>query len=143
MMADNPTTTNRAASLRNRLRVFNKYVTNPLMLPLAGRRHWYASVVLHTGRRTGKAYATPVVAEQVPGGFLIPLPYGTRVDWLRNVQHTDRATIQYRGRSYDVTAPEIIDAATAGPRLSPRRRRQFQRFGIDAFVAVQLTRADS
>ncbi|HUH69305.1 MAG TPA: nitroreductase, partial [Mycobacterium sp.] len=55
------------------------------MLRLAGRKHWYASAIRHAGRRSGKQYATPVVADRVADGFVIPLPYGTRVDWLQNV----------------------------------------------------------
>jgi undecaprenyl-diphosphatase len=137
-MTDDPTRTHPPASVRDRVRVLNKYVTNPLMMPLAGRKHWYASVIRHVGRRTGAIYATPVVAELIAGGFIIPLPYGTRVDWLRNVQHNGTATIRYKGCTYDVTAPEIIDAATAAPLLSPARRRQFQRFGIDRFVELRL-----
>lgn len=65
------------------MRTFNKYVLNPPMRLPAGRKHWYASVIRHIGRRSGKAYATPVVAERVPDGFVIPLPYGADVDWLR------------------------------------------------------------
>ncbi|WP_458682756.1 PNPOx family protein [Prescottella equi] len=130
-------------SVRDIVRVFNKYVTNPLMMRLAGRKYWYASVIRHTGRRTGKTYDTPVVADPVTGGFIIPLPYGAHVDWLRNVQRTGTATIRYRGSVYDVAAPEIINAATAAQLLSPRRRRQFRRFGIDKFVVFESTRGSS
>ncbi len=117
--------------------MFNKHVLNPAMLHLAGRKHWYASAIRHTGRITGKSYVTPVVANPVAAGFIIPLPYGTGVDWLRNVLAAGRATITSGGRTYDAVAPEIIDAASAAPNLSPRRRRAFQRFGIDDFL--QLT----
>jgi hypothetical protein len=44
------------------VRVFDKRVLNPAMMMLAGRRRWYASVLRHKGRRSGKEYATPVVA---------------------------------------------------------------------------------
>lgn len=124
-------------SFRDIMRVFNKYLTNPLMMRLAGRKYWYASVIRHTGRRTGKTYETPVVAEPFTGGFVIPLPYGTHVDWLRNVRRTATATIRRKGRVYDVTTPEIIDAATAAPLLSPRRLREFRRFGVDNFVTFE------
>ena len=48
------------------VRAFNKRLLNPLMLRLAGRKYWYASVIEHTGRRSGKHYATPVATERVP-----------------------------------------------------------------------------
>lgn len=125
-------------SLRDGVRMFNKHVLNPAMLHLAGRKHWYASAIRHTGRTTGKSYVTPVVANPVADGFIIPLPYGTGVDWLRNVLAAGRATITSGGRTYDVVAPEIIDADSAAPKLSPRHRRAFNRFGIDDFLQVTV-----
>ncbi|RXS80310.1 nitroreductase, partial [Geobacillus sp. PK12] len=62
---------------RDVVRTFNKRVLNPVMLRLAGKRYWYAAVLRHTGRRSGKRYATPVVVERTANGFIIPLPYGT------------------------------------------------------------------
>ena len=126
--------------LKNAVRVFNKHVLNPVMMNLAGRKHWYAAVIRHTERRSGKSYATPVVADRVADGFILPLPYGTGVDWLRNVLAAGRATVTVAGETFDVIAPEIIDAATATPQLSPRRRRAFQQFGIDKFVKLKLAK---
>ena len=70
--------------IRDAVRTFNKHVLNPAMLLLAGREHWYAAALQHTGRRSGKTYTTPVVADRVVDGVIVPLPYGTGVDWLRN-----------------------------------------------------------
>jgi hypothetical protein len=55
--------------VKDTVRVFNKYVLTPTMLRLAGRKYWYASVILHTGRHSGKNYATPVVADRVTDWF--------------------------------------------------------------------------
>ena len=131
---------NTMTSVRDAVRVFNKHVLNPAMMQLAGRRYWYAAVIRHIGRRSGKYYATPVVADRSADGFILPLPYGTGVDWLRNVLAAGRATITVGGKTYDVVEPEIIDAASAAPQLSPRRQRAFQRFGIDSFVKVKLAK---
>ncbi|WP_082968889.1 nitroreductase/quinone reductase family protein [Mycobacterium sp. E2699] len=128
--------------LLNALRTSNKYLLNPLMLRLAGHKNWYAAAITHTGRRSGKQYATPVVAERVADGFVVPLPYGTRVDWLQNVLAAGRATIAVQGESYDVVQPEIIDAAAALPLLSDQRRRTFQRVGIEQFLKVRDRTAD-
>ena len=122
--------------MRDALRVVNKYVTNPVMMTVAGREHWYAGVVRHTGRRSGKTYATPVVVEQVADGVIIPLPYGTRVDWLRNVLHSGGATIQVRGRTLDAIEPAIITAEKAEPRLSPQHRRTLHRFRVDRYLEL-------
>ena len=127
--------------IRDAVRSFNKHVLNPAMMHLAGRRYWYAAVMRHTGRRSGRHYATPVVADRVANGFIVPLPYGTDVDWLRNVQASGAAAVSIGGHTYDVVEPEIIDAATAGPQLSPGRRRVFQAFGIERFLTVNAVRS--
>jgi len=126
-------------SVKDAVRTFNKFVLNPVMMHLAGRKNWYASVIRHTGRRTGKTYATPVVAEQVASGFVVPLPYGTGVDWLRNMMTAGKATIVTQGKAYDVIEPEIIDAADAGPLLSDRRRRVFARLRVKDFVKFRAS----
>jgi deazaflavin-dependent oxidoreductase (nitroreductase family) len=124
--------------VRDRVRALNKRVLNPAMMRLAGRRHWYAAVIRHVGRRSGKSYATPVVAERIEGGFLVPLPYGTGVDWLRNVLATGRATVVAGGRTYEVVAPEVLDAAAALPLVAPARRRAWRLFRIENFLRVKI-----
>jgi deazaflavin-dependent oxidoreductase (nitroreductase family) len=105
---------------------------------LAGRKNWYAAAIRHTGRKSGKRYSTPVGADRVHDGFIIPLGYGTRTDWLQNVLAAGRATVSANGETHDVTEPEVIDAATALPMLSPRRRRTFERMGITQYLRVKL-----
>jgi deazaflavin-dependent oxidoreductase (nitroreductase family) len=104
----------------------------------AGRRNGYAAVIRHTGRKSGNQYSTPVGAERVQDGFIIPLGYGTQVDWLQNVIAAGRATVSANGETHDVTEPEVIDAATASPSLSPKRRRTFERIGIAHYLKVKL-----
>lgn len=118
------------------IRTSNRYLLNPFMLRLAGRKHWYASAIHHTGRRSGRPYATPVVADRTDGGFVIPLPYGTRVDWLRNVLAAGHATISSQSESYDVAQPEVLDPAVALAMLPADHRRTFARLGIEHFLKV-------
>jgi deazaflavin-dependent oxidoreductase (nitroreductase family) len=122
------------SSTRNAVRRFNKRVLNPMMLRMAGRKHWYAAVIRHTGRASGRSYATPVVADRVTDGFIIPLPYGTEVDWLRNAMAAGTASITAGDRSFTVSHPRVIDAATAGAQLPNHRSRVFAVFGIEHFV---------
>jgi len=126
--------------IKDTVRQFNKHVFNPVMLLLAGRKHWYAGVIRHTGRRSGTSYRTPVVLIQTADdGFVVPLPYGTGVDWLRNVLAAGRATVKVNGQTHDVADPEVIDAATAAPLLTPRRRRTNARLGIDKYLRLRRT----
>ena len=125
------------APFQRLIRASNKHLLNPLMLRLAGRRYWYASVIKHTGRRSGRSYRTPIVVDSVDDGFIVPLPYGTDVDWVRNILNAKRATVIHQGRTYQVRAPEIIAATQALPLLPPARRRTFERVSIEHFLRVR------
>ena len=122
------------SSARDAVRKFNKHVLNPVMLRLAGSKHFYASTIAHSGRRTGKHYVTPVVAVRVADGFVVPLPYPSHTDWLRNLQKASTGTLRCHGATYAVTSPTVIDAVTANAKLPPSRRRAFQRFGVREFL---------
>src|ERR1700737_3754833 len=62
--------------VRDWVRQFNKNVLNPVVLSQAGRRLRYYAIVHHVGRRSGRSYSTPVVAQPTAEGFVIMLPYG-------------------------------------------------------------------
>ena len=68
------------------IRGFNKHFLNPVMLRFAGTRGFYAAALHHAGRVSGRPYVTPVLADPTPDVFIVPLLYGTGVDWLKNVQ---------------------------------------------------------
>jgi hypothetical protein len=122
---------------RDVVRLFNKHIFNPAMMKLAGRKHWYAAVIRHKGRHSGKEYTTPVVAKPVEGGFVIPLPYGEEVDWLKNVLRAGRTVIEAKGVTYTVVEPEVIDAEVVFPLFEPHRRSTWRLFGIERFLKVK------
>lgn len=126
------------APFQGLIRTSNKYLLNPLMLRLAGTRYWYASVVEHTGRRSGKRYSTPVVADRVGGDILIPLPYGTQVDWVRNVLTARGATVIHKGETLAAESPELIDSTQALPLLPRNRRHTFERVHIGHFLRMRI-----
>jgi pimeloyl-ACP methyl ester carboxylesterase len=82
--------------------------------------------------------AVPVAGE----AFLVPLPYGEEVDWLKNVLAAGRASIEAKGETYEVAEPEVIDAAEAFPLLDERHRRTWRRFGIERFLRAKVVRRD-
>jgi deazaflavin-dependent oxidoreductase (nitroreductase family) len=104
------------------------------MLHLAGRRYWYAVRLKHNGRRSGRTYATPVVARAVPGGFAIPLAYGRDVDWHRNLTAAGRGVLAVHGTRYTITKPHTVPAAEVTGTLTPHWRRMLR--GIDEYVVV-------
>lgn len=126
------------APFRKLIRTSNKYLLNPLMLRLAGKPNWYASVIEHTGRRSGKAYRTPIVADRVGEHVIIPLPYGTQVDWVRNVLTAGQANVVSGGQSFHVVSPELISSTQALPELPHDRRRTFERVSIGHFLRARI-----
>lgn len=118
----------RSKRLNDAVRVFNKYVLNPVMM-FVDRPHFYAAALHHTGRRSGREYAIPVVAEPIEGGYIIPLSYGENVDWLKNVRATGRCAIEARDGTYTLGDPEVMDTEEALAAMSPRARLMFRAFG--------------
>jgi len=127
---------------RDMVRRFNKSILNPWMLRHAGHGKWYASVVETTGRKTGATYQTPVVADPVVDGFVIPLPYGEDVDWLKSAKATGHATILRQDLRYPVDRFEELTAVEAAPVLTASRRLSYRMTGVDRFLRVHLEDSD-
>jgi deazaflavin-dependent oxidoreductase (nitroreductase family) len=89
----------------------NRVILNPIVLRIAGPLA--VSVVHHVGRRTGRAYRTPVFAEPTSEGFIVGLIYGADTDWCRNVLAARGAVLAHRAHELRLTSPRVIDAATA------------------------------
>ena len=130
---------------RNRIiRRFNRAILNPLMLRMAHRFHGtYPAVVHHVGRHTGRSYRTPVVAQPVDGGFVIPLPYGTDTDWCRNVRAAGQFSIERAGQTFQVGNPDVVAPGEVLPLIPERARRAWQRFHIQHFLRVQARKQDA
>jgi deazaflavin-dependent oxidoreductase (nitroreductase family) len=86
---------------------FNRRVTNRLLGPLAPRLPAFG-VVVHTGRKTGRPYRTPVNVFRRPGGYVIALTYGPDADWVRNVLAEGGCTLETRGRTLRLTRPRLF-----------------------------------
>lgn len=118
-------------------RLFNRFsilVAGTRVFPLYG-------IIEHRGRRSGKVFRTPVVVKPTSDGFVVPMPYGERTDWYRNVMAAGGARIRWNGRDYRVAEPEVIhNAATAAPAFGAFERSAMRRFNIN--LAVHLKRRD-
>ncbi len=114
-------------------------VTAPLGRPLAGRRFFPLwAVVHHRGRRTGSRYEVPVAIRVSDEAFVVPLPWGDRTQWLRNVVSAGGCSIRWRGVDHHVTDPRIIGLPEAGPAFSPVQRWALRNAGVSSFL--HLTR---
>ena len=116
-------------------------VVNPLVLRIAGRRHMpILGIVHHLGRKTGRAYATPLgVRPAVGGGFVIPLTFSDASHWYQNIRAAGGCVITYQGTDHTVTRPTVIDRATAGPAYPRYERLALRLIGINEFVSLTGT----
>jgi deazaflavin-dependent oxidoreductase (nitroreductase family) len=104
---------------------------NPLVLLLAGTPILpLYGVIEHRGRRSGKAFRTPVVVRATGDGFIVPMPWGERTDWYRNVRAAGQTVIRWKGRDYPLVQPEVIGAAAAKAAFSALQFAMLARFNI-------------
>jgi deazaflavin-dependent oxidoreductase (nitroreductase family) len=87
---------------------------NPLVGTLAGRRFLpMMARIHHIGRRTRKLYITPTSAHVAGDTIVVPLSFGNRSDWARNVQAAGQCVVQVGGKRYHAVQPQFIDAIDA------------------------------
>jgi deazaflavin-dependent oxidoreductase (nitroreductase family) len=112
-------------------------LTTPLLRPLAGHR-WNPifAIVEHRGRRSGRAYRTPVAARRVDAGFVISPSFGWQVDWYRNLVASGGGTIRWRGRDYPIGAPRPVDPADGIAAFNAVQRAALRLGRIDAYIRV-------
>lgn len=88
----------------------NKYVTNRIQ----GLWAWLVppwAVIHHTGRISGRAFATPVVGFRTPQGFAVPVLYGRESHWVQNLLAAGGGEIQHGGKRYRLDEPRVISAS--------------------------------
>jgi deazaflavin-dependent oxidoreductase (nitroreductase family) len=127
--------------VRNVMRPLTR-VLNPLSVKMAGRPGFRMAGRIHNvGRRSGSAYVTPIGVRLKDGKILIPLTFGNKSDWVRNVHAAGGATVEIRGHSYQMGAPEFLNWTDARPVVRhyfPVARGVFKTLGIKQFIHAQV-----
>jgi deazaflavin-dependent oxidoreductase (nitroreductase family) len=95
----------------------NRYV-NPITRPVAKKLPSFA-VLTHRGRKTGRAYQTPINVFQRGSDYFFFLTYGSDVQWVKNVIANGSCSIETRGRVVELVEPELI----TDPELRPAPAR--------------------
>ena len=136
--ADAPSTTKTERPLAGRIFGVFTPVLNRLVTRIAGRRYVPLYVLLrHRGRRSGRAYATPVVGMRVPGGFAIPMAFGEGADWYRNIVAAGGATLRKDGTEHQLRDPAAIDPDSATSPFPEWQRPVFRALGIRRFLFLR------
>ncbi|MFD6138711.1 nitroreductase family deazaflavin-dependent oxidoreductase [Promicromonospora sp. NPDC060271] len=118
------------------IRRFSKRFGRPIELRTAGEPGASAALIRHVGRRSGAPYATPITVYPMDDDFLVYLPYGPDVDWLRNIRAAGSAELRVEGYTHQV-APQVVEPAEALPYLSKRDRGVARLFGVTDFLALR------
>lgn len=133
-MARTIATTSTTKSGRPRAgRIFGLFtpVLNRFVARFAGGRYVPLYILLrHQGRRSGRAYTTPVVGLRVPGGFAIPMAFGEGADWYRNIIASGDATIRQHGTEHQLRDPATIDPVSAASPFPGWLKSLFRAVGI-------------
>jgi deazaflavin-dependent oxidoreductase (nitroreductase family) len=112
---------------------FNTRVTNPIQSRWAGRlAPWI--VLVHTGRRSGRTYRTPMLAWKRGDLLMIGILYGEQSSWVRNVLAADGGEVIRSGQRYRLRDPRVENPAGRND-LSPIGRL-YARVSGRALVAV-------
>jgi hypothetical protein len=127
----------RSPVVTDRVRRFNRAVTNPRVLRSAGTPGASASVIRHVGRVSGRSYETPVGPFAVGDDFLIALPYGAGADWVRNVLTQGTATLVHQGRTVPVHQPEVVPTTLVVDDLPPSEQRMLRVFAVGECLRVR------
>jgi hypothetical protein len=94
-----------AIELPRALARFNRRVTNPIQGVYAWALPPWA-VICHRGRRSGRAYRTPVVALKRGRTLRVAVLYGEESDWVQNVIAGGGQVVR-AGRTYDLIEPRL------------------------------------
>jgi deazaflavin-dependent oxidoreductase (nitroreductase family) len=90
-----------------------RYV-NPLARPVARRLPGFA-ILTHRGRKTGRAYRTPINVFRRGDQYFFFLTYGSDAQWVKNVLAAGSCSIETRGRVVELVEPELV----TDPELRP------------------------
>lgn len=122
--------------LPQRLARFNRHVTNPIQRMWAGRAPTFG-ILEHVGRKSGKAYRTPLSVFSTDDGVAIMLTYGPDRDWLKNILAAGDARMQRHGKTISLTDPQVVTKAEAARSVKGRARPVFARLPFEQAVLLR------
>ena len=118
------------------LRRFTKHVMNPVTLRRAGGSKSPYAALHHVGRTSNRLYVTPLVAEPMEEGFVIPLPYGEDTDWCRNLVGAGKGTLDLKGETFLILNPRVVSMASVREQVRAAQVRSWTRLGLRSVLRV-------
>jgi deazaflavin-dependent oxidoreductase (nitroreductase family) len=99
---------------------------------------WLILLLEHTGRRSGKRYATPLQYERINGAYYVGAARGQQADWFRNVQADPHVHVQVSRLAFDCTAEPVTDPERVADFLEYRLKRHPLMIGLMMKFAHKL-----
>lgn len=91
----------------------------------------------HQGRRSGRLFSVPLAPRRTADGFVVALPFGPDVEWVRNTFASGTATMIWKGHRHPLRSPELIDLETASGAFPGLLKRIVRTAGIEHFIRFQ------
>jgi len=88
------------------------------------------ALIVHTGRRSGIEHRTPVLALRSGDALVVVLYYGSRTQWIRNLEAAGGGAVVRAGRRRAITGTRMVRDPAALPALA----RFAARRGVPALV---------
>ena len=125
-------------ALLDRIRVMNKYVTNKVLIHIAGKNFGHFVILKHVGRKSGKLYRIPIIAEPFDNGFVIALTYGRKVDWYENVLAEGSCSLVWKNQEYFLIHPEFIDKESGLEAFPVLFRAGLRKMGTEYYLKLEI-----
>ena len=125
-------------SVLDRIRVINKRFTNKITIHLAGKGFGHFAILSHVGRKSGRLYRIPIIAEPFQTGFVIALTYGRKVDWYDNLAAKGSCDLRWKNKDYHLIHPEFIDKEVGLTAFPAMFGSGLKVMGIEDFLKLEI-----
>jgi hypothetical protein len=122
----------------DRVRYFNKLVTNKLLIHISGKKFGHFVILSHVGRKSGRLYRIPIIAEPTVNGFMIALTYGRKVDWVENVLAKGSCSMVWKNKEYPLLHPEFVDKEIGLAAFPAFFRSGLKMMGIQYYLRLEI-----
>jgi len=122
----------------DRIRVLNKHFTNKILIHISGKKFGHFAILSHVGRKSGKLYRIPIIAEPIKNGFVIALTYGLKVDWYENVMANGGCSLNWKNEEYILNNPAFIDKEMGMEAFPAIFRSVLRKQGIQYYLKLDI-----
>ncbi len=114
---------------------WNKVGLNRVTKHIAPRLPGFG-VVVHSGRRSGRLYQTPVNVFPAQDAYVFALTYGPDTDWVKNVLAAGGCELRTGGRVIRLVAPRLYSDQTRQG-IRPVERQVLRLLGVADFLSAK------